>query len=123
MLRHKPDDIDLALDPNGWASVDELIKKAAANKMVLTREDLVHIVAESDKQCFAFDEIGTRIRANQGRSIEIDIDLQVMEPPALLYHGTAVRFLDSIYKQGSQVMNRHDVHMTENQAIAIATGS
>ena len=123
VLRHKPEEIGLVLDAEGWASVEELIKKAAQHKMVFTKADLERVVEENDKRRFSFDEAGKKIRANQGHSIAVELDLEVLEPPDKLYHGTATRFLDSIYAQGLKPMNRHDVHMTADHATAIATGS
>ena len=121
VLRHKPEEIGLTLDDNGWAKVDELLKKAKGHH-TFSLEDLQRIVADNDKQRFAFSEDGKRIRANQGHSVEVDLALTVATPPPLLYHGTATRFLDSIMKEGLKAMARHAVHMTENKDTAVATG-
>src|SRR5690349_16111919 len=95
VLRHAPDTIGLALDANGWAEVEELLAKTALHGKTLTREDLLAVVADSDKQRFALSPDGQRIRANQGHSIAaVDLALTPVAPPALLYHGTASRFLD-----------------------------
>ena len=89
VLRHRPEHIGLMLDESGWADVGQLIERAAAHGVVLTRELIVEIVAGSDKQRFALDAAGGRIRANQGHSVDIDLGLEPTEPPAILFHGTA----------------------------------
>lgn len=96
ILRHKPQTIGLKLDENGWADIDELIEKSKNNK--LTRELLDEVVEQNDKKRFIIE--GNKIRANQGHSINIDLELKAVRPPDVLYHGTATRFLDSIVKEG-----------------------
>lgn len=122
VLRHKPEEIGLTLDANGWAKVDELIKKANNHKFTFSLEDLQRVVAENDKKRFSFSEDGKKIRANQGHSIEVDLALEAAVPPAVLYHGTATRFLGLIMHEGLKPMQRHAVHMTENKDTAVATG-
>lgn len=122
VLRHKPEEIGLALDANGWANVAELIKKANNHKFTFSLEDLQRVVAENDKKRFSFSEDGKKIRANQGHSIEVDLALEAAVPPAVLYHGTATRFLGLIMHEGLKPMQRHDVHMTESRDTAVATG-
>jgi len=122
VLRHKPEEIGLTLDDNGWADVAELLKKAKGH-YTFSLEDLQRVVADNDKQRFAFSEAGKRIRANQGHSIEVDLALTVATPPPLLYHGTASRFLDSIMKEGLKPMGRHDVHLSELFTTAMAVGT
>ncbi len=75
VLRHKPEEIGLVLDANGWAEIGELIEKAGAHGVALTRALIAEVVATSDKQRFAIDETGQRIRANQGHSVDIDLGL------------------------------------------------
>jgi len=123
VLRHEPQAIGLSLDSAGWADVSELLSKAAQHKRPLSRELLQIVVETSDKKRFAFSADGTRIRANQGHSIDVELGLVATVPPAVLYHGTAQRFLDSILTQGLTKRQRHHVHMTEDQAVAIAVGS
>src|SRR5262245_46322202 len=89
VLRHEPERSGLTLDTQGWADIDELIALAGAQGMALTRETIAHVVATSDKQRFALDEAGQRIRANQGHSVDIDLGLEPSEPPPILFHGTA----------------------------------
>src|SRR6187397_2563166 len=93
VLRHKPQEIGLTLDDNGWAEVDELIRLANLRGKPLTRALLEQVVADNDKQRFAFSDDGRRIRASQGHSVEVDLALPPAEPPELLFHGTATRFL------------------------------
>src|SRR4051794_26618161 len=94
VLRHAPEDIGLSLEGGGWVAVDALLAGAARAGEKLTPEDLAEVVRSSDKQRFAFDETGTRIRANQGHSVEVALQLEPVEPPAELFHGTAERNLD-----------------------------
>lgn len=123
VLRHKPEEIGLTLDAQGWARVEELIKKAKAYGYTFDRDFLNEVVADNDKQRFAFSEDGKRIRANQGHSIDVDLKLEVAVPPPSLFHGTATRFLDDIMKDGLKAMDRHDVHLSEQFATAVAVGS
>src|SRR5690349_2560173 len=99
-LRHKPHEIGLALDENGWADVNELIEKSKAANIELSFDILKHIVDTNSKKRFSFNEDQKKIRANQGHSIEIDLALTPKEPPEFLYHGTAERFSDPILKSG-----------------------
>jgi putative RNA 2'-phosphotransferase len=112
ILRHQPEKIGLTLDPQGWVAVDELIAKANQHGVALTLPRLQQVVAENDKQRFAFDAAGTRIRANQGHSINIDLGLAPLTPPDVLYHGTAQRFLAAIQQQGLQARSRDYVHLS-----------
>src|ERR1043166_6347273 len=87
-LRHEPERLGLELEPGGWVAVEGLLEGCARNRFPTGREQLDEVVANSDKQRFAFDDSGTKIRANQGHSVEIDLQLEPADPPALLYHGT-----------------------------------
>lgn len=122
VLRHKPEVIGLRLDENGWADLQELIRLANSSGHTLTRETIAKVVASNDKQRFAFDSAGNRIRANQGHSIEVDLALAPIQPPAVLYHGTAARFLDSIREQGLLKRQRHHVHLSQDKDTALAVG-
>jgi len=122
VLRHQPEKIGLALDAAGWASVDELLGKLAAAGRPVSSAQLHEIVTTSDKQRYAFSEDGLRIRANQGHSIEVELDLPAVTPPDLLFHGTASRFCESILRNGLERRNRHHVHMTANPDTAVAVG-
>src|SRR4051794_15741313 len=87
-LRHEPEALGLTLAPGGWVDVDELLRACGRHGMALTRGELEEVVAGDNKQRFAFDETGTRIRANQGHSTEVDLQLEPVTPPPLLFHGT-----------------------------------
>src|SRR4051794_36592658 len=88
-LRHAPQELGLTLAPGGWVSVDDLLAGCARAGMSVSRDELNEVVTKSDKQRFAFDETGGRIRANQGHSTEVDLQLSPRTPPDVLYHGTA----------------------------------
>ncbi len=119
VLRHKPEAIGLDLDEKGWGALQELIEKAP---MRLTRDDIFRVVRESDKQRFAISEDGLMIRANQGHSIEIDLGLEPVVPPDVLFHGTATRFLDAIRDNGLIRQNRQYVHLSPDRKTATKVG-
>ena len=123
VLRHHPEAIQLTLDAAGWADVDELIRRANASGRALDRELVFLAVETNDKQRFALDESRTKIRANQGHSIEVELGLSPQAPPALLYHGTASRFLDSIRSEGLLRGNRTHVHLSQDRSTARAVGA
>jgi putative RNA 2'-phosphotransferase len=123
VLRHKPERINLQLDANGWADVDELIKQLNAHDVPLDFELLEEIVITNDKQRFAFNADLTGIRASQGHSINVDLALQPVQPPGKLYHGTVARFMDAIKIDGLQKMSRQHVHLSSDEATAIKVGS
>ena len=122
VLRHKPEQIGLTLDANGWAKVGDLIDKASAHGVTLTRELIADIVATSDKQRFALDAAGRRIRANQGHSVDIDLALAPCEPPAVLFHGTAEANVAAIRAEGLKPGRRRHVHLSADAATAMAVG-
>ncbi|MBC7882835.1 MAG: RNA 2'-phosphotransferase [Anaerolineae bacterium] len=122
VLRHKPEEIGLNLDPQGWAKVDQLITLINRRGTELTFPLLEQIVATNDKQRFIFNEDKTKIRANQGHSIEVDLALQLQQPPNLLFHGTATRFLDSIRTQGLLRGSRQYVHLALDIQTATKVG-
>src|SRR4051794_12977820 len=88
VLRHKPEEIGITLDSGGWVAVDELLRACAAYGKHISRDEVDQLVASSDKQRFALNEDRTRIRANQGHSVEVTLDHKPATPPAVLYHGT-----------------------------------
>jgi putative RNA 2'-phosphotransferase len=122
VLRHEPGRIGLVLDPEGWADIDALIERAAAHGMALTRELVAQVVATSDKQRFAIDATGTRIRANQGHSIDVDLGLAPAEPPPILFHGTAATSLAAIRTGGLKPGQRRHVHLSVDAATATKVG-
>jgi putative RNA 2'-phosphotransferase len=122
VLRHKPEIIGLTLDENGWTDTGELITKMNAQGHSITLEKLKAIVDSNDKKRFAFSEDYKRIRANQGHSIEVDLDLQEQIPPDILYHGTAEKNITSIKQQGLIKGNRHHVHLSADTETARKVG-
>lgn len=123
ILRHQPETIGLTLDANGWADLDELIAKARAHGRRLDEAVIREVVASNDKQRFALDDVGRRIRANQGHSVSIEIGLQPLAPPDVLFHGTATRFLEAIRREGLKPMNRQHVHLSLDLDTAVNVGS
>jgi putative RNA 2'-phosphotransferase len=122
VLRHKPETIGIQLDAEGFVAVDELLAAARQYGKAITPETLKEVVATNDKKRFAFSPDGLRIRANQGHSVEVDLGLEPVEPPELLYHGTVDRFLDSIRKQGLLRGDRHHVHLSADRETAARVG-
>ena len=122
ILRHKPETIGIALDKNGWANVKDLIK--GVNKThKLDMEILEEIVATDDKQRYSFNEDKTMIRANQGHSIDVDVELEEVKPPEYLWHGTGTKYVESIRKTGLIPKSRLYVHMSESYMTAMDTGA
>jgi putative RNA 2'-phosphotransferase len=122
-LRHRPDRLGLTLAPGGWVEVSDLLAACAAHRLTITREELEEVVARNNKQRFAFDGTGTRIRANQGHSVEIDLQLQPVEPPDILYHGTSEQMVPIIRREGLNKMSRHHVHLSADVETARQVGA
>lgn len=122
VLRHDPGRIGLSLDPEGWASVEDLILRTNDFGHNLDHQSLRELVATNDKQRFAFSHDGTRIRATQGHSIDIDLGLESIEPPRLLFHGTAMRNLGSIRRWGLLPGSRQYVHLSPDAMTATRVG-
>jgi putative RNA 2'-phosphotransferase len=122
VLRHSPQTIGLELDEAGWAHTDELLACLARSGKAMSPVQLQAVVASCAKQRFAFSEDGKRIRANQGHSVTIELQLVPSTPPDALYHGTATRFLDAILAQGLQRQKRHHVHLSASIETAGAVG-
>jgi len=123
ILRHSPEKIHLNIDKNGWANIQELIENANKYKNIqLTIELIKEVVEKNDKKRFIISEDGERIRANQGHSIKIDLELESKIPPDILYHGTSSRFLDSIMKEGLRPMTRQYVHFSTDEETALKVG-
>ncbi|MGF1579327.1 MAG: RNA 2'-phosphotransferase [Gemmataceae bacterium] len=121
-LRHQPEQLGLNLKPGGWVVIEELLNAAANNGFPISRLELVTVVETNEKKRFAFDETGTLIRANQGHSVPIDLQLAPAEPPEVLYHGTAEKNVLAILEQGLQKMNRHHVHLSLDRETATIVG-
>lgn len=123
ILRHNPGKIALELDPNGWANVDELLQKANRTGFRFDRQTLERVVAENDKKRFAFSPNKMKIRASQGHSIQVDLQLEPVSPPNALYHGTAECFKNLILEKGLLPGNRQHVHLSKDVETAIKVGS
>lgn len=121
VLRHKPEEIGLTLDEHGWANVEELLTKMQP-RYDIDMATLEEIVRTNNKQRFSFDETHTKIRANQGHSIEVDVELQEAVPPEILYHGTGEKSVVAIDEKGLLPMNRLHVHLSGDEETAIRVG-
>lgn len=122
VLRHKPDAAGINLDEHGWANVDELIAGINNNGIYIDMKMLEDIVRSDNKQRYSFNEDKTLIRANQGHSIAVDVELSEAVPPDILFHGTADRFLESIKKQGIKSQSRLYVHLSADYDTAMKVG-
>lgn len=116
LLRHSKDEIEI--DKNGWVDIDEILEKVN-----IPVDTLYAVVKNSSKKRFSINEDNTKIRANQGHSIDVDVELREMTPPKKLYHGTAKRFLESILKDGLLPMKRQHVHLSEDTNTASNVGA
>ena len=119
MLRHRPEAAGLTLDAEGWADVDAIL---AATDRFRDRAHLEHIVETNDKKRFVLSEDGTRIRAAQGHSVDIDLGLTPVTPPDRLFHGTAEKYLRSIRAEGLRPRKRQYVHLSPTEEIAVTVG-
>ncbi len=122
-LRHQPERLGLTLAPGGWVEVAALLAACAAHGMPLTRAELDEVVARNNKQRFAYDETGTLIRANQGHSVDVDLQLEPAVPPPVLYHGTGHAAVEAIRREGLRRMRRHHVHLSSDVATATTVGA
>ena len=121
ILRHKPEVIGITLDEHGWADVDKLIAGISKTRPI-DMAILEQIVAEDEKQRYSFNEDHTLIRANQGHSIPVDVELEEKEPPEYLYHGTGEKYVASIDEQGLIPKSRLYVHLSSDVDTARRVG-
>ena len=121
ILRHKPETIGISLDEHGWADVEELIKGIARTRD-FDMDMLEEIVRTDEKQRYSFNEDKTLIRANQGHSIPVDVELDEKEPPEELWHGTGEKYVSSIDTQGLIPKSRLYVHLSKDQETAVKVG-
>ncbi len=117
ILRHKPEKFNIELDKFGWAKVSDIKRVLKVNQ-----EQLEEIVETNDKKRFHFDEHKIRIRASQGHSVDVDVQLKEVVPPDTLYHGTVQKFLGQILKDGLTKQFRQHVHLSDNLETAIKVG-
>lgn len=122
VLRHRPDAIGATLTPDGWIAIDELIARSAAAGTPFARDELLDVVARDDKRRYTLSPDGQRIRAAQGHSIAVTLELPALQPPDVLYHGTATRFVASIMADGLRPQSRQHVHLSANHDTAIKVG-
>ncbi|WP_337177590.1 RNA 2'-phosphotransferase [Paludisphaera sp.] len=122
-LRHAPQDLGLTLQPGGWVAVDDLLAATRQHGFPITFDELIECVETNDKRRFAFDVSGELIRANQGHSVEVDLQLEACEPPPTLYHGTVERFMPSILESGLTRGKRHHVHLSGDVETARKVGA
>lgn len=122
VLRHKPETINLHLDEAGWADVEHLLQRLTAHGHPTDLESLKEMVRSNNKQRFAFHEDMTKIRANQGHSIQVEHGYEPVAPPEILYHGTAKKSVQSILATGLDKRSRHHVHLSEVLETAISVG-
>ncbi len=122
ILRHEPAKFGVSLDAAGWTPVETLLAACRLHGHAIDRTTLERVVAENDKKRFSFDDTGERIRANQGHSVDIELGYAPADPPALLYHGTAMRFVEAIRAEGLRKMARHHVHLSADTTTACAVG-
>ena len=122
-LLHAPHDLGLTLQPGGWVPVDDLLDAARNHRFPIDYDELAEVVETKDKRRFSFDETGELIRANQGHSVTVDLQLEGAAPPDLLYHGTVERFLASMREVGLVRGNRHHVHLSKDVETARKVGA
>ena len=123
ILRHKPEKVGISLDANGWVDVDVLI--GAMNKhgrITVTLDDIKDVVITNDKQRFAFNDDYTKIRANQGHSVSVDVELEEVQPPSVLYHGTSSNSIEGIIAKGIMPGQRLHVHLSGDEETALKVG-
>ncbi len=122
VLRHQPETIGIELDEAGWVGVDVLMSALTRHNRGMSRETLEEVVRTNDKKRFSFSEDGTRIRANQGHSVDIELGYEPATPPDILFHGTPQQFVESITAEGLKKMKRHHVHLHVDVASSTAVG-
>ena len=122
-LRHQPERLNLIMANGGWVKIEDLLRACAKNNFPVTFDELKEVVERNDKRRFSFDETNEKIRANQGHSIEVDLELKPQTPPARLFHGTAEQIVSIILERGLQKMRRHHVHLSIETETARRVGA
>jgi putative RNA 2'-phosphotransferase len=122
LLRHKPQEVGLSLDAGGWAGIEDIVRLTSGRRTPLTRKLIEEITATSEKKRFIISDDGNRIRANQGHSIAVNLNLEPQNPPEALFHGTATRYIESILRQGLVKGNRQYVHLSPDRSTAEQVG-
>jgi putative RNA 2'-phosphotransferase len=123
VLRHRPEKIGITLDDNGWVAVPLLVEQCNKHGFMLSLDELDEIVETNDKKRFAYSQDGTLIRASQGHSVSVNLDLDKRQPPDILYHGTVEDVLPDIRRSGLLKMSRQHVHLSPDLATAKLVGN
>lgn len=118
VLRHKPEAGNLVLDSEGWAKVSDVLAALRANFGSFNRAQLQELVDTNDKKRFAFNATGDKIRASQGHSVEVDLNLAAETPPEFLFHGTKSDYLPAIFVEGLKPGSRQHVHLSPDMETA-----
>jgi putative RNA 2'-phosphotransferase len=121
-LRHQPERLGLLLEAGGWVKVEDLLAACRRNNFPISSNELTEVVEQNDKQRFSFDETGAKIRAVQGHSVEIDLQLKPSAPPDVLFHGTNEKSVSAILENGLLKMARHHVHLSADEKTARSVG-
>jgi putative RNA 2'-phosphotransferase len=122
-LRHQPDRLGLTLEPGGWVPVSALLTACTRSDFPLSLHELEEVVAHNDKRRFSLDDTRQRIRANQGHSVDVDLQLAPATPPRTLFHGTSSRAVSQIRLEGLLRMGRHHVHLSKDAETATRVGA
>ena len=122
-LRHAPETIGLTLEPGGWVGIVDLLTATADHRFPIAYDELIEVVESNDKQRFAISDDGAMIRANQGHSVAVDLQLDEQKPPPVLFHGTIAAFLPSIRSEGLIRGRRHHVHLSPDRQTAARVGA
>jgi putative RNA 2'-phosphotransferase len=124
VLRHSAEKLGLDIDSQGWVSVEGLIRLCHKSKYIDIDRAVLEKIVESDmKHRYDFNEDGTKIRANQGHSMEcVKIEFDRLVPPQVLFHGTSCNVLPAIHEKGISKMKRHHVHLSETLETAQTVG-
>lgn len=122
-LRYQPEALGLVLEPGGWVAIDTLLDACRRHRFVVSRAELDWVVANNPKQRYSYDKTKTMIRANQGHSVEVDLMLEPLEPPPLLYHGTGEQSVAVILDSGLRKMRRQHVHLSLDIETAHTVGT
>ena len=123
VLRHNPSVVGIELDEHGWADVNALIDDVCKTGRFLNIQTIEEIVQNDNKHRFSFNDDRTKIRANQGHSIDVDVEMKACPPPDILYHGTAEKYIESIRKNGILKKSRNYVHLSKDVDTAIKVGA
>ncbi len=123
VLRHHPEELGITLDENGWVDLKNFTQSLRSRDKTISVDKVREVVESCEKQRFSIDETQQKIRANQGHSIQVDLQLRAQQPPDILYHGTVDRFLDAILRVGLLPQQRHHVHLTESLNTAKSVGA